>query len=148
MNNLIICPVHGEFSQLLINHLSGAGCKKCNLNKGEILIEKSLRELQIDNYVCEKTFEGLVNPVTGKKLRYDFYLPNHNLLIEYDGKQHFHPAYFIKSQTKQQALEDLGEVKRRDALKSNFAKKNNIKLLRISYLQQKDDITKLIKDML
>lgn len=26
----IICPIHGEFSQLPLNHLQGQGCPKCN----------------------------------------------------------------------------------------------------------------------
>lgn len=29
----IICPLHGEFSQLVKNHLSGANCQKCKLQK-------------------------------------------------------------------------------------------------------------------
>ena len=35
----IICPEHGEFWQLPINHLKGCGCKHC---KGKRITEKKL----------------------------------------------------------------------------------------------------------
>lgn len=37
----------------------------------------------------EKTFIDCVNPKTNFLLRFDFYLPDYNIIIEYDGEQHF-----------------------------------------------------------
>jgi very-short-patch-repair endonuclease len=144
----IRCPDHGEFKQILMSHLAGAGCARCRLSKGEILIVKALKELKIENYVCEKTFDGLINPETGKKLRFDFYLPDSNLLIEYDGECHFHPAYFNKNSSKENAIADLEKYKIRDNIKTEFAKSMAIKLLRISFRQKNSDIAHLIKEML
>lgn len=49
-----------------------------------------LRE-QYPNYttVAEKTFNWCIWEPTGKKCRYDFYIPELDLLIELDGDQHF-----------------------------------------------------------
>lgn len=51
----------------------------------DFLISKSIKFEQ------EKTFDDLINPKTGRKLRYDFYLPEHNLVIETHGAQHYKP---------------------------------------------------------
>ena len=67
-------------------------------------------------YVREVSFDGLVNPKTGQPLRYDFYLPQFNLIIEFDGRQ-FHMSK---------------EVRERDRIKTKFAEDNRIKLYRIS----------------
>ena len=83
--------------------------------------EISLRRLFDDNlinYVSEKTFEDL----KGKKkhnLRYDFYLPDYNILIEYHGRQHFDPS--SKLYTEDAIL--------RDKVKFEYAKLNNISIL-------------------
>jgi hypothetical protein len=38
------------------------------------------------SYEKEKTFSTLKNPKTNKALRFDFYLPQLNTIIEYDGE--------------------------------------------------------------
>ena len=63
----------------------------------------------------EVEFTYCINPVTNTRLRYDFYVPSLNLLIEYDGK----------------AYHESAEVKARDAVKDKFAKDNKIRLVRI-----------------
>lgn len=57
-------------------------------SKGEYIIENYLQLLNIE-YEKQKTFDTLINPKTNKKLRFDFYLPSYNLLIEFDGEQYF-----------------------------------------------------------
>jgi hypothetical protein len=39
-------------------------------------------------HICEKSFDGLEG-MKGKNLKFDFHLPEHNILIEYNGKQHY-----------------------------------------------------------
>jgi len=61
--------------------------------------------------------------------RFDFYLPGYNLVIEYDGAQHFLPNHrFGKGLP-------LKEVKRRDARKNRLCKKLGIGILRIPYTE-------------
>ena len=62
---------------------------------------------------------------------FDFYLPDYNTCIEYDGEQHFHTpnnktsTYFTK--------EKIDEIQYRDSIKNQYCKDNNIKLIRIPY---------------
>lgn len=61
-------------------------------------------------------------------MRYDFYLPDYNTLIEYDGIQHFkNVPYFDKGG------ESLKSRKARDAIKNKYAEDNGYNLLRIPY---------------
>ena len=59
-------------------------CEKSILN---FLQEKNIK------FECQKTFKGL-NGVNGGLLSYDFFLPDYNLLIEFQGEQHEHPVDF------------------------------------------------------
>lgn len=60
----------------------------CSINsKGEAKIKKILKENNIE-YIQEKRFNDCVFN-TKKIARFDFYLPQENCLIEYDGIQHF-----------------------------------------------------------
>lgn len=66
----------------------GKGCPKCNkkVSKGEQRIIKWLEENNI-SFVTQKEFQ-----VEGHILFIDFYLPDYDLYIEYDGEQHFKPV--------------------------------------------------------
>ena len=72
-------------------------------------------------------------------LKFDFYIPTKNLLIEYDGAQHFKQSKFGNHTITKSELRDN---QRRDRIKSKYARSKNIKLLRIKYTQinQIDDI--------
>ena len=73
-------------------------------------------------YIREKTFPELKNGI----LRYDFYLPTFNILIEIDSMLHFKPIpKFHKSKT------DFTHAQQNDRLKNSFALSHNIKLYRI-----------------
>ena len=76
----------------------------------------------------QKTFKSCFN-VEGQYYKFDFYLPEYNLLIEYDGEQHF------KAREKGYFTEDkLQIIQQRDAYKNQWCKDNNIPLiLRIPY---------------
>lgn len=67
-------------------------------------------------YLREVEFEGCFNPETGCGLRYDFFLPSKNLIIEYDGK----------------AAHCKPEQRRKDRIKNKFAFDQGITLVRIS----------------
>lgn len=101
-------------------------------SKGEQHIAHLLEYNKI-KYEREKTFEDCINPESGYKLRYDFYLPDYNILIEYDGKQHFEPIlYWDKTP------DAFEKRKYHDQLKEDYAEKNNIKLIRIPYWELKE----------
>jgi len=120
----IICPEHGEFWQRPDHHLNGSGCPKCKRSKGEEAIEKYLKEHNIQ-YETQKRFKDCKNI---KPLPFDFYLPDYNLLIEYDGNQHFKPIKYWNGEQGFQRTQFI------DNLKNQYSQDNNIKLLRISYI--------------
>lgn len=128
----IICSTHGIFEQLPNFHLKGSGCPICKESKGERLISNYLDDKNI-KYIRQKRFEDCKDKYT---LPFDFYLPEHNLCIEYDGIQHFEPCEYFGG------VDGFDERIKKDQIKTDFCKINNISLLRISY---KDDIKNKIE---
>lgn len=131
---IIICPIHGNFKQRPNDHLSGAGCPKCNQSKGESIIESFLIDNNI-KYENQKRFKDCKDK---QLLPFDFYLPEFNTCIEYDGEHHFKPVCF-GGISKERAIVELKKTKERDIIKNNFCKDNSIDLIRICYF---DDIMK------
>lgn len=101
------------------------GCMK--RSAGETLIAEYLNRYNI-KYESEKYFSGCINPKTNGRLRFDFYLLDYNLCIEFDGRQHFEDCKW--AWTKEVKAE---EIRYRDNIKNKFCKNNNIHLLRIPY---------------
>lgn len=97
------------------------GCAK---SKGEEKIIFLLIQLQIP-FITQKRFENCIFPDTNRQLVFDFYLPEYNILIEYDGEQHFH-----KVRNDRYGYENLIA---RDNYKNQWCKDNNIPLIRIPY---------------
>lgn len=136
----IICPIHGEFEQKPYIHLMGSGCQKCSESKGERKIALFLSNNLI-NFEKQKLFPDCKNNLTGRDLKFDFYIPVKNMCIEYDGEYHYEPwrLYFDKSEAKEKFL----EVKKRDKIKTQYCRKRGINLLRIPYFELKN-IDKII----
>lgn len=86
----IICPEHGEFWQTPTHHLSGNGCPKCNSSKGELFIENYLKNYNI-NFINQYSIDIPISINSSGKAYIDFYLPDFNLFIEYNGEQHYKP---------------------------------------------------------
>ena len=118
--------------------ISGFGCRKCVSSKGEKRIEKFLKSYDI-NFVPQKKFTDLVG-LGGRCLSYDFYLPEFNLLIEYQGQFHDGTASF-------QTEEGFLIQKEHDKRKTAYAESNNIRLLEIWY-QDYDNIEKILENIL
>ena len=113
----IVCKKHGVFKQAPGKHLSGDGCPKCfNKNEGRIaeyLLKTNIvyREFSIENK------------------RYDFMLPDFNLIIERDGEQHYKlVTIFARGQK-----DYLNKQKKNDKLKTKLAKEAGFKISRIPY---------------
>jgi hypothetical protein len=106
--------------------LKGSGCPKCNESKGENKVAKYLSDNNI-SFIPQKIFKTLKDK---RYLKPDFYLSELNLFIEYDGVGHYFPVFGSTPEEKQKNLEDC---QRRDKIKNEWARKNNIPLLRIPY---------------
>jgi len=129
----IVCNKHGIFKQRLDHHLNGCGCPICRESKGERKIRNWL-ELNNIKFEFQKTFKDCKNK---KVLPFDFYLPEKNILIEYDGIQHFNEKNNFGGKN------NLSKIQKNDKIKNNFAKENNINMIRISYTLF-DEIEKLL----
>ena len=99
-------------------------CPECNTNsKGEEEIKRILIKYNI-KFNPQYLFDDCRNT---KPLPFDFYLPQYNVTIEYDGRQHYKLDCFNMS------LLDLMNLKYNDNKKTQYCKDNNIKLIRIPY---------------
>ena len=135
----IKCQTHGDFRQMVRVHLDGKGCPKCALSHGENAIAMYLTKKQIEFDVEYKINDG----VTNRLLRYDFFLPKYNTLLEYDGEQHYFPVNF-GGMTDEIAAEVHKKIVERDKRKNKWAKENNFKLIRIAYYSNIEDVLKNI----
>lgn len=106
-------------------------CGHSQFSKGEEKIARILIEANIP-FETQKTFDNARYPDSNRLMKFDFYLPNQQLLIEYDGAQHYE---IINSWGGE---EGLRYKQQRDAYKTNWCQENNIKLLRIPYTQYND----------
>ena len=132
------CKIDGcEWSATPNNLLSGHGCPKCNFSKGEKAISNYLTRHKISFYE-QFRFNDCKNSLP---LPFDFYLPDYNICIEYDGELHYMAVDYFGGE------EALQNTRKRDKIKDNYCKTNNIKLLRISY-QSFNDIEKILSEEL
>lgn len=108
--------------------------KKRNIYSSEREI-RIMEFLNSQHVVYEREYG--INIYEGKKVMtyyFDFYVPEFNLLIEYDGAHHFHPVY---------GDEKLAKTKEHDLIKDRWARKNKMHLLRIPFYKA-DKIDELI----
>ena len=99
-------------------------CPICNQSKGEMECSKYFKNNNI-KHIPQKSFPKLFG-LGGKLLSYDFYLPDYNLLIEYQGEFHDGKANWY-------VAENLEKQQEHDRRKRQYAKDHNIKLLEIWY---------------
>lgn len=126
------------FIQKSGDHLSGRGCNCTHISKGERYIYDFLTNLNI-NVIKEKKFE---NCKYKHKLRFDFYLPDFNTCIEFDGIQHFEPINYFGGKP---AFE---KQKIKDSIKNEYCIENDIQLIRFRYDNSFDKISDELKKIL
>ena len=113
-------------------HLRGGGCLCETDSIGEMKIISFCKKNNI-LFERNKTFDGCKRI---RPLHFDFYFQDMNLLVEYDGRQHFSP-FFSDKLNEEQAGRILLLQKEADFIKSEFANKNGIRLIRIPYTKLK-----------
>lgn len=124
------CPIHPD-KELYVsynNFRTGNRCPYCYQSKGEYKISTILTNKNIE-YEIQKGFKGCVYK---KPLKFDFYLQEYNLCIEYQGEGHYMPIDFA-GKGKKWAEQSLLKNQKRDEIKRKFCKENNVYLLEIPY---------------
>lgn len=137
------CPKGHEYEVTWNNFQRGKRCPHCNNSKGEKRISEYLTSNNI-NYISQYKFENCRN---NRPLPFDFYLPDYNICIEYDGEQHFHPVDFTNKDMKKAEEAYLG-LKKRDEIKTQYCEDSNIKLIRIPYWEFDNIENILIKNLI
>lgn len=114
------------------NHLLGQGCPKCVNSFGEKMIKAWLVDNNI-NFIPQKRFADCFYKL---QLSFDFYLPDYNMCIEFQGAQHYTPYLQIhKFKNLKKGILAFGEQRIRDNIKRHYCKNNNITLVEIKYDQ-------------
>jgi hypothetical protein len=117
----IICSEHGIFEQTPDAHLGQKqGCPKCNESKGEKQIMTYLINKEI-KFIYNKRF---LDCKDNKQLPFDFYLPDYNMCIEYDGDQHYRSIKHFGGD------KSFLDRQKKDMIKTNYCFDNKIKLIR------------------
>ena len=102
------------------------------MTKGEEKIFKILKQNKI-SFIQEKSFRDLKKGL----FRFDFYLPKDNIIIEFDGEQHWkHIKHFHKTR------QDFMRAQENDRRKNSYCLAHSIPLYRIPYWEL-DNINKL-----
>jgi hypothetical protein len=123
----IICTVHGSFWQRPNTHISsGNGCQLCQESKGERAVEVFLKKYGIA-YIRE-------HRIAPHLYRYDFYLPDFEIFIEFNGKQHYTPVELFGGEAGYLATVE------RDRLKSLLVKQHGGRLVVLTHVNLKDGV--------
>lgn len=130
------CTAHSRISV-------GTGCPKCCTSHGEKKIAEILKSLGRP-FETEKTFKNCSHK---NLLRYDFYLPEENVLIEFHGKQHYQAVKWNKKMSEEKAQERFRTCRIRDQIKRSFAEKSSILLYEIPHWHEKN-LESIVKNIL
>lgn len=140
---MLLCKKHNKYfktipANLLHRFKFPVGCMECkNHPQGELLISKKLKDLHI-SFKQQYSFKTCknINP-----LPFDFYLPDFNIAIEYQGEQHYYPVKWFGGWN--------GYFKgyERDIIKHNYCIKKGIRLVEIPYWE-KNNIPKIIENVI
>ncbi len=124
----IICVKHGIFNQRPYVHIQGHGCPICKNSKLEKYLRKKLINLKI-KFEQNKRYDDCRNILP---LPFDFYLTDHNTLLECDGVQHHKPIKFFGG-------EDRLEYQiNNDKIKNEYCCLKGIDLFRLNSLKEID----------
>lgn len=122
---IITCPKHGNFNQLPTVHLDQrCGCPRCTSLRGEMEVQEYLQTLNL-RFNQQQMFNECRDK---RRLKFDFFLPDHGILIEYNGLQHYRTVPLLKYS--KQALLD---IKRKDEIKQQFAKEKGLHLIVVPF---------------
>lgn len=137
-----------------IDHDCYFKCTPSNILNRTSCCDKTVRwtkEIEIGNiiqnlgyqYVYQKTFKDCKDK---NVLPFDYYLPDINVCIEYQGEQHCRPVNF-NGRGKESSLKKLEYTQKHDSIKREYCERNNIGLIEIPYWEY-DNAEKYLIDEL
>lgn len=123
-------------AKILSGHTTSCGCIR--RSSGEKLIATYLKSSGIA-YESEKRFSDCADI---RSLPFDFYLPEYNIAIEYQGQQHYTPSEWFGGVT---------EYEKRimhDRIKEMYCNDRNIKLVYIKYDETPEEVKQKITSII
>jgi hypothetical protein len=137
----VYCKQHERwFDVLPKEHIGGKRCPFDNESKGETMVRVYLEKNNIPFKQYHK-LKGCFSEINGRciLLTFDFYLPEQNAVIEYDGEQHYKPVERFGGEPTYQRQVLL------DNIKNVFCDKSGVKMIRIPYtIKKPKDIKELL----
>jgi very-short-patch-repair endonuclease len=117
------------------------GCPNCARGRNERIVGDAITELGI------KLSKIIVKHSSGKKLYPDYYCPDFNIIIEYNGIQHYKPLSFSASVTKEEAEIIFQKQQIRDQILRDYCYEKKLTLLEIDGRKYKGDkLKKFVMD--
>ena len=124
-----VCPLHGEFVTSLAKIRNGNCCPECD-GSGESVGERNIRlflQSKNINFVQEYRIED--KKYFDTYARVDFYLPDLNTMIEFQGEQH----YGIANKAITHGSRKWQSQKKRDNHLRRYAADHNVRLIEVPY---------------
>lgn len=124
----------GNITEIPIKDLVSGNTKSCGCKKNKSFGEEKIIQILNKNnisFIREYTPININN--LSFKPRFDFYLPFQNILIEYDGIQHFKKGNGYYDNEKKFKI-----TQNHDNIKNQWCRDNNIPLIRIPYTHYND----------
>ena len=114
-----ICKIHGKFETRFSDFENFHGCPFCN----ESNLENEINSFLINNKInFKREYKDYWLKNGSGFLKLDFYLPDYNVAIECQGKQHY------TEKSKYGGNGEFEKIKERDKRKNELCKKNGISL--------------------
>jgi hypothetical protein len=137
----VFCKQHQRWFEVLPKeHMGGKRCPFDNESKGETMVRVYLEKNNIPFKQFHK-LKGCFSEINGRciLLTFDFYLPEQNAVIEYDGEQHYRPVERFGGEPTYQRQVLL------DNIKNVFCDNTGVKMIRIPYtIKKPKDIKELL----
>lgn len=135
----VVCKTHGDFYVHAFAHLKGYGCPHCAKSKGEEKIATILKAKNIP-FERQKKFNNDNLFCRNKYFEADFYLPQKNIIIEYNGRQHYEAIDIWGGEP------ELIRQQERDMALRQYCKEHGIRLIEIPHWET-DKIEEIIKSI-
>jgi hypothetical protein len=122
---------------------AGVRFPHCRKSKGEKRVQEILESMGI-KYHNEQRF---VDCRHKNPLPFDFYLPDYNICIEYDGIHHFEPTFFGGTSERgvTAAKKSFQETQVKDRIKEAYCNNSGTTLIRIPYFLEHDEVESILR---
>ena len=128
--------------EIRVKDIKRRGCPKCNASKGETIIDNYLKS---KGYIYKREHKFIDCRDKGP-LRFDFWIEQYNVVIEFHGQQHYKDCNF-GSKVEGAAWNNFLNNNKRDNIKKNYCLNKGINFIEIPYFEF-DNIEKILDEKL